>query len=263
MLAEVGMVFGQIVGYIPQYKTIKDTKNTGGFSLFVSFVLVIANICRLFFWYGKRFEMTLVYQSIVMIIMQLALVELVVRCRRARGPAAEKAVIWDMKFSNFWAWDDFTSYVAFLVFVVMILALLSAIFISFEWFYEGLGFIALGTESMLALPQFLRNYRNKSTAGLSSFLIFSWLFGDFCKLVYFFVLSAGPVPPQFPLFALLGSALDGALVWQTLRLQKPLVISIEGLESDAVPGIRVGTPLPAIPRSQSLKLLSLPGRNTP
>ena len=44
------MVFGGVVPYIPQYRTINRTKDAEGFSTFVCFVLLMANILRIFFW---------------------------------------------------------------------------------------------------------------------------------------------------------------------------------------------------------------------
>ena len=44
------MIFGGVVPYIPQYRTINKTKDADGFSTFVCFVLLVANILRIFFW---------------------------------------------------------------------------------------------------------------------------------------------------------------------------------------------------------------------
>ncbi len=44
------MIFGGVVPYIPQYRTISRTKDSEGFSTFVCFVLLVANILRIFFW---------------------------------------------------------------------------------------------------------------------------------------------------------------------------------------------------------------------
>lgn len=44
------MVFGGVVPYIPQYRTIRKTRDAEGFSTFVCLVLLIANILRILFW---------------------------------------------------------------------------------------------------------------------------------------------------------------------------------------------------------------------
>nr|XP_027201785.1 PQ-loop repeat-containing protein 1-like isoform X3 [Dermatophagoides pteronyssinus] len=77
------MVIGSIVPYIPQYFTIKQTQNTEGFSLYVCLTLLIANILRIMFWFGKHFETPLLIQSIVMIMAMFILLELCVRVRNS------------------------------------------------------------------------------------------------------------------------------------------------------------------------------------
>ena len=44
------MVFGGILPYLPQYRTVKRTRDAEGFSTFVCFVLLVANILRILFW---------------------------------------------------------------------------------------------------------------------------------------------------------------------------------------------------------------------
>ena len=44
------MIFGGVVPYIPQYRTIRKTRAAEGFSTFVCLVLLIANILRILFW---------------------------------------------------------------------------------------------------------------------------------------------------------------------------------------------------------------------
>lgn len=55
---------------------IKRTRNAEGFSNYVCLTLLIANIIRIEFWFGKRFETPLLLQSIVMIICMLIMLEL-------------------------------------------------------------------------------------------------------------------------------------------------------------------------------------------
>lgn len=48
--AASAMVIGGIIPYIPQYREIKQTQDTEGFSLHVCFALLIANTLRILFW---------------------------------------------------------------------------------------------------------------------------------------------------------------------------------------------------------------------
>jgi len=46
----IAMIFGGMVPYIPQYREIKKTEDTEGFSLFVCLALLVANTLRILFW---------------------------------------------------------------------------------------------------------------------------------------------------------------------------------------------------------------------
>ncbi|XP_055004096.1 solute carrier family 66 member 2-like [Boleophthalmus pectinirostris] len=75
-LASCLMVFGGALPYVPQYQEIQRSSNTEGFSTRVCLVLLIANILRIFFWIGKQFELTLLLQSVVMILTMFAMLHL-------------------------------------------------------------------------------------------------------------------------------------------------------------------------------------------
>jgi solute carrier family 66, member 2 len=49
-----------------------------------------------------------------------------------------------------------------------------------------LGFVGLGIEATLPIPQFISHYRNKSVAGFRPSVIIAWLLGDMFKTSYFF-----------------------------------------------------------------------------
>ena len=49
-LAATGIVFGGVLPYIPQYLEIHKSQNANGFSIYVCFVLLLANTLRIIFW---------------------------------------------------------------------------------------------------------------------------------------------------------------------------------------------------------------------
>ncbi|XP_070309117.1 solute carrier family 66 member 2 isoform X1 [Odocoileus virginianus] len=77
------MVFGGVVPYIPQYRDIRRTQNAEGFSTYVCLVLLVANILRILFWFGRRFESPLLWQSVVMILTMLLMLKLCTEVRVA------------------------------------------------------------------------------------------------------------------------------------------------------------------------------------
>ncbi|ESL08429.1 hypothetical protein TRSC58_03868 [Trypanosoma rangeli SC58] len=58
---------------------------------------------------------------------------------------------------------------------------------------EVFGYMALGIEAMLVLPQILRNDRRKSTQGLTMTLVLTWFVGDIIK-VFYFIFDHQPFP---------------------------------------------------------------------
>ncbi|CAG4944270.1 solute carrier family 66 member 2 isoform X1 [Colias croceus] len=76
------MIIGGIAPYIPQYKQIKKTQDAEGFSLYVCLTLLIANTLRILFWFGKRYEIPLLIQSIVMNITMFIMIHLCVNVRK-------------------------------------------------------------------------------------------------------------------------------------------------------------------------------------
>jgi len=84
-----GMIIGPCIGYIMQTMTMVQTNQADGFSTFVSFILIVANLIRVFWWYSERFSLVILVASIVMIICQLALIYMWVKIqnnpRRSAG----------------------------------------------------------------------------------------------------------------------------------------------------------------------------------
>lgn len=73
-------------------------------------------------------------------------------------------------------------------------AALTYLMLPIDWFMEILGFFAVFTEAMLGAPQFMTNFKNKSTHGMSIYMVIMWTIGDMFKTGYFVVRSA---PIQF------------------------------------------------------------------
>lgn len=213
-LAATLMVFGGIVPFIPQYLDIKWTNNAEGFSTYVCLTLLIANILRIFFWFGHPFELPLLEQSFVMIFAMLGLVKLCVSVRHKSDIIAAKSISFtELDHRHFWQWTDFRSYVQFLLMFVAAIGGLTYALLDWPLYVEVLGFFALVTEAMLAAPQFYRNMKTKSTQGMSIKMVIMWMTGDIFKTVYFVVRQA---PVQFWMCGILQISLDNAILIQVL-----------------------------------------------
>lgn len=183
-------LLGPLAQYYPQYRAIEKGQGEA-FSPLICFILLASNILRLFYRLGKVFDDTLVYQSIIMIFVQLTMMEVVCRSRRSKKSKDAKS-FFDFDLAYFWQWDDFFSYVAFLGSCSFIMAILCFLFVQNTLFVEGLGYVALFIEAMLAVPQIYRNHY-QGTTGLSEAMIWSWAIGDLAKTAFFASKSA-PLP---------------------------------------------------------------------
>lgn len=194
---ELAMVFGGVVPYIPQYMQIKQKQTTQGFSLHVCLALLLANTLRIIFWFGKHFETPLLIQSILMNIAMFALIHICVGINNKEYLVVEKRkprVFTDLDPQFFWQWTDFPSYVEFIMVVALVFSVLMFFLIDVGPFVETIGFLAVFTEAMLGVPQFYRNFKNRSTYGMSIPMVMMWTCGDIFKTTYFYLRDT---PPQF------------------------------------------------------------------
>lgn len=167
LVSQTAMVLGGIVPFIPQYLDIRRSRNTEGFSLFVCLTLLIAHILRIMFWFGRRFELPLLAQSIIMFFAMLVLVHLCVSVNQKSEIISSKARRFtDFDFQYFWKWTDFLSYVEFTLTFCLVIGVVTYLLLNVTVYVEFLGFMAVLCEAMLGAPQFYRNFQNKSTAGM-------------------------------------------------------------------------------------------------
>ncbi|XP_026275784.1 solute carrier family 66 member 2 isoform X2 [Frankliniella occidentalis] len=206
------MIFGGVVPFIPQYYEIKRTNNSDGFSLYVCLALLVANILRILFWFGKRFETPLLIQSMIMIVTMMVMIRLCVEVRRNHVILKVRdRVLSDMDLRFFWKWTDFQSYVDCTMLMAIVGSIVTYMLLDVPIFVEILGFSALLTEALLGVPQLQRNYISKSTEGMSVTMVLMWTAGDVFKTLYFLVRDA---PFQFWLCGILQVSVDMAILSQ-------------------------------------------------
>ncbi|XP_054165388.1 solute carrier family 66 member 2-like isoform X3 [Oppia nitens] len=217
--ASAGIIFGGVLPYVPQYKQIKDNDSCGGFSTYVCLALLLANILRILFWFGRHFETPLLVQSIVMIIAMILLIELCIRTNNKDLLIPNKNRFFiDFDVRYFWQWTDFISYIEFLATFTIITGVLIYIMLDVSIFVEAIGFLSVFIEALLGAPQLIKNYQNKSTLGMSKLMVFMWTFGDVFKTSYFIIRQA---PVQFWVCGLLQVSIDLFIFGQILYYRKP------------------------------------------
>eukprot|EP01133_Synstelium_polycarpum_P019051 gene19051-22807_t len=219
MLLGLFMVFAPVIGYVSQYKSIATTRSSEGFSTRVCLILLLANILRVYFWIGKQFDDTLLYQSLVMIVAQLTMLHLCVSVKASDSILTrQRRDIYQYMTSafspsDFWDWDVFPPYLVFLGAYSVFFLMLTYMFIYVPSFFELLGALSLTIEAMLGVPQLIQNYQKRSTKGLSFVLIGSWFIGDLFKTSYFYFTGA---PNQFVFCGTFQLLVDGLITYQML-----------------------------------------------
>ncbi|XP_027791126.2 solute carrier family 66 member 2 isoform X5 [Marmota flaviventris] len=227
--AAAAMVFGGVVPYIPQYRDIRRTQNADGFSTHVCLVLLVANILRILFWFGRRFESPLLWQSVVMTLTMLLMLKLCTEVRVAselnlkrrsfaagdsrdeEPKAPPRRSYLDFDPHHFWHWSSFGDYVQCVLAFTGVAGYVTYLSIDSALFVETLGFLAVLTEAMLGVPQLYRNYCHRSTEGMSLKMVLMWTSGDTFKTAYFLLNGA---PLQFSVCGLLQVLVDLAILGQ-------------------------------------------------
>lgn len=205
------MAVGPPLVYADQAYSIVKRRDSTGFSRDVCAILLIANITRCFFWLGERFEFALLIQSVLMILAQLALLYICIRYRPTASSEAHGGTS-NRPFS-FWQWKLYSQYIEFLAALILVLTIAVLIFGRMQWFIASLGFIALGLESTLPLPQLYSNYKHKSLYGFQMSTLIGWVGGDSFKTVYFFLQGS---PLQFQVCAVFQLSIDFMIVAQRI-----------------------------------------------
>ncbi|KAJ3745486.1 hypothetical protein DFH05DRAFT_1396613 [Lentinula detonsa] len=213
--ASVGMAVGPPLVYADQAYSIVKKKDSTGFSRDVCAILLIANITRCFFWLGDRFELALLVQSILMILAQLALLYI---CIIYRPRVSPESLGTSTRLYSFWQWSLYSQYLEFLAGLILCQAILFLIFGRSKIFITLLGFVALGLESTLPIPQLISNYKQRSLYGFRMSTLLGWLGGDLFKTVYFFLQGS---PLQFRVCAVFQLSVDFAILGQRIMYGNP------------------------------------------
>ncbi|XP_066924803.1 solute carrier family 66 member 2-like [Clytia hemisphaerica] len=212
--ASGAMIFGGVVPYIPQYYDIYISKDTEGFSTYVCLALLVANILRILFWFGHPFELPLLAQSVIMIFAMLVMLELCTRIKRENELTAKRRKFTDFDMNHFWNWTHFNDYLKSIILFSLFGCIITFCFANYPVYLETLGFVSVFTEAMLGAPQFYRNFKNKSTTGMSVKMVGMWFCGDTFKTGYFVIKNA---PVQFGICGLLQVTIDMSILYQVFH----------------------------------------------
>ena len=186
------MIFVPSIGYFFQALKFKQTKSTKGFAKFLCFLLLLANILRIFFWLGKKYPLPLLYQAIVVIISQIYLIHVYLEYQEDLPIKTEKSLTehiinWKETLNpkKIWNWNDEIDYYKFIFFLFFIFSVMCFIVgVKNTKFYDVIGTISVSCETFIELPQIKENCITKNTKNISGTMVFMWFIGDLFKTTY-------------------------------------------------------------------------------
>ena len=193
-LSDILVIVCPEISYMLQVIKFYKTKSSEGFSKFTCLFLFTANLCRIFFWIGKRFKTTLLLQSIGIVLFQIYLIYLCIKFDSNKllpdlnfQPKSTfyYLIHWSdtLNIKKIWKWSLIIEYYKLMFFITFILILSTSI-IKITFLYDIIGTISVVFDTMICVPQIIENYKIKNTKNVSCLMIFVWMIGDVLKFLY-------------------------------------------------------------------------------
>ena len=192
IVTSIAIAVAPLIVYTDQIISIVKSKSSKDFSSFICLILLLSNITRILFWFGNHFEIALLVQSILLIVCMFILQYTCVHYSQSNNKGDTFNLSGDnnsnsnrnLKLSlqscvrDFWMWSSFKPYLVSVGVYTSFMTVLYIFLGSYDWFVGLLGYIALGLEATLPIPQFINNYKQKSLKGFRYTVLLGWLFGD-------------------------------------------------------------------------------------
>ena len=192
--ADFLMIFLPSFGYFFQGIKFQKTKSSKGFSKSLCLLLLLANIFRIYFYIGRPFAKSLLYQSIVVIISQIYLIHYYLKYQEKTMDELppEKSIINHLSSwrdiinpSKIWNWDYEIDYYKFIVFLFFIMSIICYLIGKDNInFYDIIGTISVSIETFIEIPQIKENCVTKNVKNLSGAMVLLWFIGDLFKSIY-------------------------------------------------------------------------------
>ena len=192
--ADFLMIFLPSFGYFFQGIKFQKTKSSKGFSKSLCLLLLLANIFRIYFYIGRPFAKSLLYQSIVVIISQIYLIHYYLKYQEKSMDELppEKSIINHLSSwrdiinpSKIWNWDYEIDYYKFIVFLFFVMSIICYLIGKDNInFYDIIGTISVSIETFIEIPQIKENCVTKNVKNLSGAMVLLWFIGDLFKSIY-------------------------------------------------------------------------------
>ena len=180
--------------------------------------MLTASILKIFYWPGARYDISLLIQALIMVVVQFVLLKVALDNRpawRDHGPFKE---LDGGRPWNFWRWKAQRPYWEFLGGLTLGLLVLHTFLRPTETdlYTHLIGYVGLAIEAVLPIPQLLANQRARSSKGFRVSVLANWLLGDCMKMGFFYMAAPGKIPLAFKMCGLFQAGCDlglGAQYW--------------------------------------------------
>ncbi|KAK4458367.1 hypothetical protein QBC42DRAFT_276930 [Cladorrhinum samala] len=216
------LVMSPVLSYSDQALSMHRNKSSAGFSLDIPLIMLVASLLRIFYYPGAKYDLALLIQSIVAVAMQVILLKIALDHRPASTSRGGDAAVPFAKVNehesqrpfNFWQWRSPKPYWQFIVSLAVALMacelLLAPVPSVYQPYSNLIGYVGLGVEAMLPLPQILINARAGSCKGFRVSVLVNWLAGDAMKIFWFFTAKT-TIPWAFKLCGIFQACCDSFL----------------------------------------------------
>lgn len=203
------MTFAPSLNYLFQAQKFKQTKSSKGFSIFLCLVTLLSHTLKVFFWFGKKFKFTLLFQSILVINMQLYLIHLCIKYKELKENSSSVSLLYNnknllpnkFKLKNciksfmdwtktlnstlIWKWNTAIEYYKFYFLIIFALSTTSIYFgINNIYYINAIGIFSLFLEMLCTLPQIIELHKSKNPNNISKIMVFMWFSGNILKIYY-------------------------------------------------------------------------------
>ena len=210
ILLDFFMTFCPTLNYLFQIFKFNKTKSSKGFSKYLCLVTILSHTLKVFFWFSERFKYALLFQSILVIIMQLYLIYVCIKFKEKEPNYDQipnennssnntniKRKIYNWKniidFKLIWKWNDTFEYYIFYFIIVILLSVCHICLGNYDYYSFSLGFVSMILDMLGSFPQIIELYKTKNQRNISKIMVLMWFFGNLIK-VYYNIHNKSPLP---------------------------------------------------------------------
>ena len=234
LFLNLGILIGPSIGYICQSYKFKKNKSSRGFCLSICLKILLSSVFKVYFWFGKRYNIFLLYQALLVLFLQYIIIYNYLKFRdsseipliQIKNEEDNNKILKKFYYymndyfsiKNFWKWNHLFSYIFYSIVITVLIGFICCIFgFKNEIFLEIIGYISTVIDVVLGLPQIYTNYKIKNCNSLSKIMIGAFLVGDSFR-TYYYIFTKSPF--QFILCGILQITINIIIMCQIIYYRR-------------------------------------------